>query len=729
MAGARRALIVANDAYDDPALPNLLAPGADADALSTVLGNPEISDFAVRVLRNETSYDVQAELEDLFLDCGADDVLLLHFSCHGLKNDANELFFATRNTRPDRLGSTAVAASFLQRCMRMSRSRSIVLLLDCCYSKAFGEGVAVRAGQIDVLDNFPADRLGGGRGRAVITASGSTEFAFESSEQNRSPRPSLFTDALVEGLATGAADRDEDGLVSLNELYDFVFDRVRERTPHQTPSRDIEMQGELYLARSGRRRVHAAPIPADLRAAVEDPNMFTRLGALSELEVRLNSPTLPVAAGALEALRTIADADIQHVADRARAVLRDAELKVDTDALHFVKGSAPRQTVRLEGPPLALACSIAASDQRIKVARIDGGLDVTADLSSGEGFSGAVTLTSPTGEIVIPVRVESSAVTTPPEHIPPPSVAAPTEEVDAAQDVPVPPRDTSTADRAPTPMAQVLERLLVPALVGIVLLMAAGMILPDPEDSFPPLTTMDPSLVVSFLLVAGGCVASAIAFGLTSWRRRAGPVEPSRRQFVGAGLLLGLTVASVSWLVTAVGVLATDYTLRFHLGFWLVTLAHLGLAGAQLLVFLRLRSRRNVAWRRALTRERVPLLLLGLGLVGTVALAWHLARIISLAARGYFGDSQGVVEWILPGLVVLVLAVVVPLVAAAATPRRFGSALLVGWAIGALATLAPQVEVIAHFSEQGPAAFFAVTLLALAVLAIPLARSAGPPTE
>jgi hypothetical protein len=55
--------------------------------------------------------------------------------------------------------------------LRASRSRSIVLLLDCCYGGAFAQGVTVRAaGDVNVLDSFPTDRAGSGRGRAVITA-------------------------------------------------------------------------------------------------------------------------------------------------------------------------------------------------------------------------------------------------------------------------------------------------------------------------------------------------------------------------------------------------------------------------------------------------------------------------------------------------------------------------------------------------------------------------------
>ncbi len=275
MTGRRRALIVANDEYEHEGMKRLRAPAADAEALGRVLGDPQIGAFDVRVVHNEPAHVVQQEIEDVFSESRPEDVILLHFSCHGLKSESGELFLAARNTRPTRLGSTAVPADFVQRCMRASRSRSIVLLLDCCYGGAFARGVTVRAsGDVHVLDSFPAGKLGGGRGRAVITASSSTEYAFEDNTlaDDHSRRPSVFTAAVVEGLATG----DEDGWVSLNELYDYVFDRVRHQNPHQTPSRDVEMQGELYLARSRRKRLRPLPIPPHLEAARTDQNTYTR---------------------------------------------------------------------------------------------------------------------------------------------------------------------------------------------------------------------------------------------------------------------------------------------------------------------------------------------------------------------------------------------------------------------------------------------------------------------
>jgi hypothetical protein len=416
----RRALIVANDQYENAGLARLHSPAADADALSRVLGDPQVGGFDVHVVRNEPAHVIGTHIEDLFSDSRPDDVLLLHFSCHGLKNESGELFFAASGTRPDRLGSTAVAADFVQRCMRASRSRSIVLLLDCCYGGAFSQGVAVRAtGGVTITESFPGGRLGGGRGRAVITASSSMEYAFEGDRlaDDKNPAASVFTSALVEGLATGEADRDEDGWVSLNELYEYVFDRVRERNPHQTPSRDVEMQGELYIARSGRLRVRPLPIPADLRAAMADENMFSRLGAVMELRLRLASENLPLAAGACEALQEIAANDIQYVAEAATTALDDVQTRVAEPQVRFgpvVAGTDPgTRAVRLLGPPLARACTVQVSDGWIRAAQTADGLLVSVDTGRAGAYRGGVTLKGPLGEVVVPVEVDVTAAREP----------------------------------------------------------------------------------------------------------------------------------------------------------------------------------------------------------------------------------------------------------------------------------------------------------------------------
>jgi hypothetical protein len=454
MAGQRKALIVAVDEYDQEALKDLRSAAADAEALSRVLGDPQIGDFAVQVVRNQPSYVIQAQIEEMFSESRIDDVLLLHFSGHGLKSESGELFFAAANTRPNRLGSTAVAADFVQRCMRDSRSRSVVLLLDCCYGGAFAQGVAVRAaGDVNVLDSFPDVKAGGGRGRAVITASSAMEYAFEgdqlSDDQQR--RPSVFTAAVVEGLATGDADRDEDGWVSLDELYDYVFDKVREQNPHQTPNRQFQLEGELYLARSRRKRIRPAPIPADLQRAIADSNMFTRLGAVSELRFRLASEDLSAAAAAYEVLTEMARTDTRAVAEPAAAVLAEAAVRPSRSDVHFgevrLGSSPPPQTVELLGPAIARACVARPSHDWIHVRKVGDRLEISIDARRIGTLRGSVDLSGSTGEAVIAIDavVSSAGPQTVPVAVPSPPTGRTRETVERPRPVPLPAPDQPTA--------------------------------------------------------------------------------------------------------------------------------------------------------------------------------------------------------------------------------------------------------------------------------------------
>lgn len=426
MSGQRKALIVANDEYEQEGLRHLVAPAVDAAALASVLGNPEIGDFAVQVVYNEPSHIIGGRIEDFLAEGHPNDVLLLHFSCHGLKNESGKLFLAARNTRLNRLGSTAIAADFVDGCLRASRSRCIVLLLDCCYGGAFSQGVTVRAAEdVNVLDAFPGTKSGGGRGRAVITASGAMEYAFEgehlADDHTQRPSPSVFTKALVDGLATGDADLDEDGWVSLDELYDYVFDKVRERNPHQTPSRDIKMQGDLYVAHSRRKRIRAAPFPPDLEAARKDPNMYTRRGAVDELRSRLLGDNLPAAAGAWEALIELAN-DVKYVADEARAALHEAAVRPAETELNFgrlVQGSsAPPRMVHLLGPPIARACKPDVSHKWFRVKETAEGYEISIDTAQPGTLNGRLKIKGPTGEAAVTIQAEISAPASAPAEKP-----------------------------------------------------------------------------------------------------------------------------------------------------------------------------------------------------------------------------------------------------------------------------------------------------------------------
>ncbi len=321
MDGTRSALIVASEEYTDPGLRQLRAPASDARALAAVLGDPGIGGFEVRTLLNEPAHVINLAVEEFFADRRPGDLLLMQYSGHGIKDEDGGLYLAASNTVLGRLGATAVAAEFVSRRMNRGRARRVVLLLDCCYAGAFEHGLVARAGTgIGIEQQF------GGRGRAVITASSAMEYAFEAGELTAAEQapPSVFTSALVQGLETGEADRDQDGLIGLDELYDYVYDKVRAATPNQTPGKSIlGMEGELHIARRSRPVTAPATLSAELQQAIDNPLPGVRIAAVQELARMLRGRHAGMALAARLALEQLTDDDSRTVAANAGAALSE----------------------------------------------------------------------------------------------------------------------------------------------------------------------------------------------------------------------------------------------------------------------------------------------------------------------------------------------------------------------------------------------------------------------
>jgi hypothetical protein len=64
-------------------------------------------------LLNAPTHEINLAVEEFFADRRPDDLLLVHFSCHGVKDEDGDLYFATSNTMLRRLGATAVGADFV----------------------------------------------------------------------------------------------------------------------------------------------------------------------------------------------------------------------------------------------------------------------------------------------------------------------------------------------------------------------------------------------------------------------------------------------------------------------------------------------------------------------------------------------------------------------------------------------------------------------------------------
>ncbi|MEH2177594.1 caspase, EACC1-associated type [Nostoc sp.] len=269
---AKIALLIGVNEYGN-GLSSLPAAAKDVEGMREVLENSEIGGFdQVTPLINPERQAMEEAIYTLFANRKKDDLLLLFFSGHGVKDDSGNLYLAAHNTRKQEetlVQPTAVAASYIQNIMSNSRSKRQVVILDCCFSGAFAEGMKAKDDGC-----VPVKQQLGGEGRAVLTSSTSTQYSFE----HPGFELSVYTHFLVEGLKTGIADRDKDGRVSIDELHEYACEKVQETAPEK-------MKPKIYVVEEGFKILLA-------KVRIDDPKLKYR----QEIERRIKDRKIPFVA-------------------------------------------------------------------------------------------------------------------------------------------------------------------------------------------------------------------------------------------------------------------------------------------------------------------------------------------------------------------------------------------------------------------------------------------------
>jgi hypothetical protein len=352
-----RALIIATSRYSDPELPELPSAVADAKGLNEVLGDPRIGDFSVTTRLESGCHECRVGIDDFFAEARKDELLLLYISGHGVKEAAGQLYFAVGDTRTSRLNSTGIPASFIQDVANGSKSQSIAIILDTCFSGAFASRLfkGMKADQrptVRVDDCFREST-----GRVVITASDAFQYAQAGEAIDGEVRPSLFSSHIIHGLRTGEADGDGDGNVSSKDLYEYVLARMHGETPHQRPKRwEFGLQGDLVIAANplARRRKLAQEVidllPKDVIELIGNPAVRARCLAAQDLRrLAVDSPLPPQAAWAIhQALEHLQEDDNREVSEAARRAVQELQ-DVTTARQADEDGSAGGAATVLQG--------------------------------------------------------------------------------------------------------------------------------------------------------------------------------------------------------------------------------------------------------------------------------------------------------------------------------------------------------------------------------------------
>jgi hypothetical protein len=251
-----RALIVAVGDYER--LPELATVETDAAALAEVLGQPTVGAYQVKMLDSPRVSVALAEITEQLRASRLDDTLLIYFAGYGVRAD-NELFLCAHDTDLRDLRRTAIPVTHLRSAIDTSELRHVMVIVDSCSAS-----VQAETAPLDALRGQTYTLLASTNSRPVVVADspGKTRMA------------SAFTRALIDGLWRGEADYDNSGVVSLDELREFVRRRML-AVPGRSDAVVYMAAGphNLRLAHSGRLTLlvrEELPRDADVDAAFQE---------------------------------------------------------------------------------------------------------------------------------------------------------------------------------------------------------------------------------------------------------------------------------------------------------------------------------------------------------------------------------------------------------------------------------------------------------------------------
>ena len=230
---------------------------ADQDALAfydyllNQIGVPKDNVF---LLTNQqaTLVNVRRTLgTELKRKAGPRDTVLIYFAGHGAPetdatspdNDGLEKYLIVYDADPDDLYTTGLPMREVEIIFERLAAERVVFIADTCFSGATTGRTFSTGKRRAVVSEAFLTRLSHAKGRVVLAASRSNEV----SEERPDMRHGVFTYYLLEGLR-GKADLDGDNMITIDELYNYVSQKVPAATAqNQHPVKKGEVDGQLVV--------------------------------------------------------------------------------------------------------------------------------------------------------------------------------------------------------------------------------------------------------------------------------------------------------------------------------------------------------------------------------------------------------------------------------------------------------------------------------------------------
>ena len=214
---------VANYAH----MPTLKFTDDDAYQFFAFLKSPEggaLPDNQIEVLVDDqaTRKNILTAMRTMFSKADANDEVVLYFSGHGLQGCFLPSDFDGFNNK---LRHDEVLKVFAE-----SRAKYKLCIADACHSGTL-QGLAAKSPVSTTLNRYYEAFENSAGGTALLMSSKGEEVSLE----DHGLRQGIFSHYLLKGLK-GQADVNDDSIISIREIFNYVYRGVREYTANaQTP--------------------------------------------------------------------------------------------------------------------------------------------------------------------------------------------------------------------------------------------------------------------------------------------------------------------------------------------------------------------------------------------------------------------------------------------------------------------------------------------------------------
>lgn len=270
LAGDLYALVVGVAKYKSPEVPPLAVSDKDARDFAAFLESQKglYRQAYIKVLVNEeaTKFEIEKQLYHELKKAGASDTVVLFFSGHGTVDPTQpgEFFFLSYDAQPDYLAASGVNMSGLK-FMKAFDCPRVLLIADACNAGGFSR---VRTKMSVTPFKTFVREFTASTGRVILTSSRPEEYSLEKANLGNS----VFTYYLLDGLS-GAADKDGNGVITIDEAYRYVYDRTKDDSRGaQHPQFEGTVEGTFPVAVS--RSMEARPVTTlEILATVPDADV------------------------------------------------------------------------------------------------------------------------------------------------------------------------------------------------------------------------------------------------------------------------------------------------------------------------------------------------------------------------------------------------------------------------------------------------------------------------